>query len=65
MSDSEGVRRLTRWENAGGVWRVVGRVGGQVTIALRSCDGAEEMARFSTTDVEVLELVGERRGSDD
>jgi len=47
------------------LWRLVGRAGGRVTIALCSCDGAEEMARFSSTDTGLLDLVGERRCSED
>jgi hypothetical protein len=65
VRESEAVRRVTRWEKAGGLWRVVSRAGSHVTIALQSCDGGEEMDRFSSTDAELLRFVGTRCCSED
>jgi len=41
---------LTRWEEAGAVWRVVARQGEAVTVALCQCDGGEEVGRLTSTD---------------
>ena len=35
---------LSRWEAAGAVWRVVGRDGDTLTVALCQCDGARRSA---------------------
>ena len=59
------VAELQRWEDAGAVWRVVGRTVDTVTVALVSCDGGEEVGRFTSDDAELLTFVGHRRGSDD
>ena len=40
---TESVSTLLRWELQGGVWRVLGRDGEQVTIGLFTCDAGEEM----------------------
>lgn len=61
MSESDAIRRLTRWENAGGRWQVVSHAGSHVTIALHSCDGGEEMERFDSADAELLALIADRR----
>jgi hypothetical protein len=56
---------LTRWQDAGGIWRVVARSNAQVTIALCRCDGGEEVERLSTGDVGTLRWVeSECVGSD-
>jgi hypothetical protein len=44
---------------------MVSRVGGQVTIAMHRCDGGEEMARFTSTEAELLEWIGGRHSSED
>ncbi|GAA4811343.1 hypothetical protein ACFQ0K_03905 [Nocardioides caeni] len=36
---------LERWIDSGGHWSVVGERGEQVTVALLTCDGGEEMDR--------------------
>lgn len=56
--------RLTRWEASGGVWEVVARPPGRVTVALLRCDGGEEMDRFTSADPAVLGHVGGRDRSD-
>jgi hypothetical protein len=58
------VARLTRWEESGGAWQVVARAPGRVTVALLRCDGGEEMDRFTSTDRDLLRLVGSRERSD-
>jgi hypothetical protein len=44
------VALLRRWEDAGGLWRVLGRAGGSVTVGLYRCDGGEETDRFVAPD---------------
>ncbi len=51
---------LRRWEETGAVWRVQSVRGDEVTIGLFTCDGAEEMSRFSTRDTGVLAYVAGR-----
>lgn len=38
---------LRRWIASGGQWEVVGRRLDQVTVALLTCDGGEEMERVT------------------
>lgn len=38
---------LSRWENSGGHWRILGDADHWLTIGLYSCDGGEEMARVT------------------
>ena len=62
---TESVSMLFRWELQGGVWRVLGRDGEQVTIGLFTCDAGEEMDRFTSADEQLLAVVNERSGSED
>ncbi|MGZ8801599.1 MAG: hypothetical protein ACXWZL_02990 [Mycobacterium sp.] len=59
------VAELQRWEDAGALWRVVGRTADTVTVALLRCDGGEEMGRFISDDARLLAFLGDRDGSDD
>jgi hypothetical protein len=59
------VQVLRRWEGSGGVWRVLSRSPGRVHVVLLTCDAAEEMDRFNSTEPTVLEFIGLRTGSDD
>lgn len=60
---SEPVARLQRWEDAGGVWQVLRRRDGEVSIALLRCDGGEEADRFTSGDQTLLGFVGDRTSS--
>ncbi|WTW92676.1 hypothetical protein OG216_04470 [Streptomycetaceae bacterium NBC_01309] len=52
---------LRRWEEAGGVWRVVAaKRGDGVTVALCRCDGGEEADRLTSADPDLVAYV-ERR----
>jgi hypothetical protein len=42
---------LSRWQAAGAVWRVLGRDRTHVTIGLFTCDGGEEVSRFTSSDI--------------
>jgi hypothetical protein len=60
-----GVLVLRRWEDSGGVWRVVSRSAGRVDVALLTCNAGEVMDRFTSTDPQVLDFIGARPGSDE
>jgi hypothetical protein len=59
------VETLLRWQDAGGVWRVVAATSGRVTVALLRCDGGEEVERLATSDARTLQFIAGRTGSDD
>jgi hypothetical protein len=56
---------LRRWEDAGGVWRVLGHDRDAVTVGLYRCDGGEEADRFVATDPQVMEFLAGRTSSQD
>lgn len=56
----EPLEALVRWERSGAHWRVVGRGAGRLTIGLFTCDGGEEMGRFTSSDDALLAYVGDR-----
>lgn len=56
---------LQRWQEAGAVWRVIGRRTGSATVSLRTCAGGEEVDRFTSTDRRLLAFLTDRSGSDD
>lgn len=45
---------LERWENFGGVWRVLALDDHAATVSLCRCDGGEEVQRLTTTDPELV-----------
>ena len=59
------VALLRRWEDAGGLWRVLGRAGGSVTVGLYRCDGGEETDRFVATDPRLAQFLAGRTCSQD
>jgi hypothetical protein len=63
--DIDRVAELQRWEEAGAVWRVVGRTASSVTIALMSCDGGEQVGQFTSADPQVLAFLGDRLTSEE
>ncbi len=56
---------LRRWEAAGAVWRVVGRSGSGLEVALLTCDAGEEVGRVVGDDPDLVAHVGNRTASDD
>ncbi|MDQ2797495.1 MAG: hypothetical protein M3Y06_10085 [Actinomycetota bacterium] len=54
---------LERWEQFGGTWQVLNRVGARVTISLRRCDGGEEQQRLTCVDPAVLAWLDGRTDS--
>jgi hypothetical protein len=61
-ADEDRLAELRRWEDSGAYWRVVTSTPEQVTIALLTCDGGEEVGRFTTDDARVLAYVAEADG---
>ena len=59
------VALLQRWENAGGVWRVLGQDRGTVTVGLYRCDAGEEADRFTSSDPRLVQLLAGRTSSQD
>jgi hypothetical protein len=56
------VEVLRRWEAFGGVWEVVHRTAGEVTVSLRRCDGGEEMSRLVSGDPALVAYVDAAAG---
>ena len=54
------VATLRRWEEFGGVWKVVFRSGSQVTLSLCRCDGGEEVERLTSDDPALLAYLDSR-----
>ncbi|MDG4664558.1 hypothetical protein [Mycobacterium sp. 236(2023)] len=63
--DVDRVAELRRWEDSGAVWRVIGRTATTVTVALLTCDGGEEVGRFTSDEPHLLGFLGKRSASDD
>jgi hypothetical protein len=45
---------LQRWEHMGGEWRLMGRSGDEVQVALLTCTGGEEVDRIVSSDPDLL-----------
>ncbi|RDI60420.1 hypothetical protein [Nocardia pseudobrasiliensis] len=56
------VAALRRWEDAGAIWRVIGRRGGTLVIGLYECTGGDEVDRIVSDDPDLLRFVAEREG---
>lgn len=54
---------LQRWESAGGLWRVIGRGGGYLTIGLFQCDGGEQVDVLRSDSSNLLDFVGEQESN--
>lgn len=54
---SHDVERLRRWEDFGGVWRVVALSPDRASVALCRCDGGEEVERVDSTDRALIAYV--------
>lgn len=59
------VDALRRWQEAGGVWRVVHREPSRATVALLTCAGGEEVERISGDEPAWLDFLADREGSED
>ena len=63
-SDVEVVTTLRRWEDAGGLWRVLTRDAGSITVGLYRCDGGEEVDRIVTAEPALTEFLAGRDSSE-
>ena len=63
--DPDLVALLRRWEDAGGLWRVLGRGADGVTVGLYRCDGGEETDRFVADDPRLAQFLAGRTSSED
>jgi hypothetical protein len=59
------VATLHRWEDAGGVWRVLGRDRGEITLGLYRCDDGEEADRVVSADPRLTRFLAGRASSQD
>ena len=51
---------LRRWEDAGGLWRVLARDAGTITVGLYRCDGGEEVDRIVTDELPLTQFLDGR-----
>lgn len=63
--DIDRAAELQRWEESGAVWRVIARTATRATVALMTCDGGEEVGRFTSEDLRLLAFLGDRSSSED
>ncbi|MDI2124600.1 hypothetical protein [Yinghuangia seranimata] len=63
-SGSAALDRLHRWEDAGGVWRLLAVTNSGASVALYRCDGGEEVERVGSADPEFLAYLADRPRSD-
>ena len=62
-SPPDTVAALRRWEEAGGIWQVIGQDQGAATIALYRCDGGEEVDRIVSADARLAQFLEGRTTS--
>lgn len=58
-SPSPGRTQLDRWIASGGHWSVVAERESELTVALLTCDGGEEMDRVVLGGDEISDLIGQ------
>jgi hypothetical protein len=61
-SDDDPVAVLQRWTDAGAIWRVIARRRDSVTVSLCTCDGGEEVDRFTSANPDLLRFVDVHSG---
>ncbi len=64
VGPSAGLERLTRWQGAGGGWRVIAHTPAGLTVALLTCDGGEEMERIVSSDPSFVAYVDAWSGNE-
>ena len=55
---------LQRWEDFGGVWRVLASDDQAATVSMCRCDGGEEMQRLTTEDRDLVAWLAEHPESE-
>ncbi len=63
--DADPVALLRRWEDAGGLWRVLARDAGTITVGLYRCDGGEEVDRIVSDEPPLVQFLNGRNSSED
>jgi hypothetical protein len=63
--DADPVALLRRWEDAGGLWRVLARDAGTITVGLYRCDGGEEVDRIVTGEPPLTQFLDGRSSSEE
>jgi hypothetical protein len=63
--EPDAVAVLRRWEDAGGLWRVLARQGSGVTVGLFRCDGGEEIDRLVADDPRLSDFLAGRSTSEE
>jgi hypothetical protein len=58
------VEVLQRWDDTGAVWRVLARTPAEITIALCTCDGGEEVGRLCSGDPRLAAFLAGRTTSE-
>ncbi|MEV5646639.1 hypothetical protein AB0L57_00175 [Nocardia sp. NPDC052254] len=59
------VADLIRWQDSGGVWRVLSRHGDDLTVGLFECTGGAQVGRIVSADPALRALVAGRSGSEE
>jgi len=63
--DADVPAALRRWEDAGGVWRVLARDADAVTLGLYRCDGGEEVDRIVADHAPLAQFLNGRSSSEE
>lgn len=63
--DADVVAVLRRWEDAGGLWRVLGRDADVITVGLFRCDGGEEVDRIVANEAPLARFLNGRSSSEE
>jgi hypothetical protein len=61
--DQDLVPTLLRWQEFGGVWRLLSQTPSGASVALCRCDGGEEVERLSTSHPATLEFLATHSGT--
>ncbi|HLL61642.1 MAG TPA: hypothetical protein VK401_01240 [Propionibacteriaceae bacterium] len=63
--EADAVATLRRWEDAGGLWRVLARDAAIVTVGLYRCDGGEEVDRVASAELALADFLDGRSSSEE
>ena len=64
-SDADVEAALRRWEDAGGLWRVLARDAPTITVGLYRCDGGEEVDRIVTDELPLTQFLDGRSSNEE
>jgi len=63
MSATAPATLLQHWEESGGIWRILGARGDELTVSLCQCTGGEEVDRLVSADPDLRTYVAGRLSS--